>query len=178
MRKGKGLGGSSRYSRSWGGEGRDGSSFTRRCLSCCTVEVSTCLRRSNTSCQVENITSPDNFILLNNLLAQSKEKSMQQRLAACAAGDPAWDPLPPHAVPKEGTSWYPSEAGGGVLCRSSSSVGAVLKKGAWDSGELGTLLSSAGPKAVVKQGGWKELRENKAGGKECNRGRGVCSLFW
>lgn len=59
---------------------------------------------------------------------------MQHSLAACAAGDPAWDPLPPHTVPrgdhlvpqKQGGGWVGGR--GGVSCRSSSSVGAVPKK--------------------------------------------------
>lgn len=59
---------------------------------------------------------------------------MQQSLAACALGDPAWDPCHPCCPPK-GTNWCPQKGEGGVSGRRSSSVGAVPKKVAWDTGD-------------------------------------------
>lgn len=110
-------------------EERDGSSFPRRSVLgvCLTVQLSTCIAPSQTSCLVENITSPANFILLNGLLAQSKENQCNR----------AWLPAQQEMLPgtpdtprcPKGSQLVPPErGGGGVSCRSSSSVRAVAKK--------------------------------------------------
>lgn len=106
MREGKGLGGSTWHGRSC--EGRKGMALLCQKVSVLgaygTVQVSTCLRRSNASCQVENITSPDNFILLNNLLAQSKENQCNRVRLPVQQEILPGTPCHPMLSPK-GTSW-------------------------------------------------------------------------
>lgn len=95
-------------------------------------------------------------------------KSMQQSQVAHAAGDSAWDCLPPHAVPKGDQLVCPE---GAFSCRSSSSAGAVPKKAAWDSGDTRDtclwlaqklwLNRVAGKSREGEQGQWERMQQRE-----------------
>ena len=145
-KRGRGCG-STWYGRSLQGEERDGSSFTRRCLSW--ERAALCRSALGWEGAIQVVGWKTLPPLITHFAEQSPSseqgKSMKQSQAAHAVGAPAWDPLPHHAVPK-GDPLVPPEVGG-LSCRSSSSVGAVPKKVAWDSGDTRDTLVFGWPKS-------------------------------